>query len=303
MKFKNIAIFILILIVIGSLFWIGITADNSDARESILISLILTIASVVASWLMSTHFVKESSRSENEKLIDGIGEKSSEKILNQSKQLYSLEQYLDEKQGLLNSSKSYTDAKIYLESTRNMIRLIRSSNNTYFSDWAGVVSDKLGEKINKQSNIQSKLFDDIDLLGYSTPEQQEKLKEEIKESSRELPNYLAPKTVPLKGNHAELVSQDVIEKRDNYEKGKLTISLNDDSFKGHIVGKLNSTFSDPPKRSEAKITKQPDLNPDNVSILAKTGTTFDFHVNLKSYEYNEPLKAGVYEVEYEFETE
>ena len=236
---------------------------------------------------------------ENTKLIDRIGEQSSEKILNQSKQLYSVEQYLDDKYNKLLERTTSTDAVIYLESTRNMIRLIRSSNNTYLSDWAGVVSDKIREKINQQSNAQSQLFEDINLINYSTDEKRVKLEEQIEQNSQKLPSYLVPSS-NLRGNYANIIDHVVTKNTDKIKQGKLKILLTEDSFKGHVVGKFSDEFQSPPTKSNSKLISSPNNNK-NITVFARTGTTHDFHVGVKSYEFNVPLQNGVYEVEYSFE--
>ncbi len=131
-----------ILVIVASLIWTGLSG-NADTREGLLVSVILTIASFLVSWAISAYYSKASLTAENTKLIDRIGVQSSEKILNQSKQLYTIEQYLDEKQNQLINKNDSSDAVIYLESTRNMLRLVRSSNNTYVNDWVGVVSESV----------------------------------------------------------------------------------------------------------------------------------------------------------------
>ena len=287
-------------IVIACLFWIALTSD-AGTRESILVSIILTIASAVVTWLVSSHFASESSKKENTKLIDRIGEQSSEKILNQSKQLYSIEQYLDNKQTDLIENESHSNAVIFLESTRNMLRLIRSSNNTYLSDWAGVVSEEIREKLTKQSEAQSQLFEDLDLINYSSsPEQRERLAEKIEENSQKLPSHLVPKS-NLKENHARIIEHIVLEDTNEKKSGRVKILLSEDSFKGHVVGKFKTEFSSPPHSSSSKLQNSPNSKEAKINLFAKTGTVYDFHVGIKSTEFNVPLKQGIYEVEYSFE--
>ncbi|MEX0598883.1 MAG: hypothetical protein WD512_20535, partial [Candidatus Paceibacterota bacterium] len=104
-----------------------------------------------------------------------------------------------------------------------------------------------------------------------------------------------------RGNSAIIRDQSLVSNDINFEKGTLTIELVEDSFKGHVVGKLHSSFNRPPNKNRVNITSQPQDNPSKVSVIANTGTTHDFHVNLKSFEYNNPLKAGYYIIDFEFE--
>lgn len=272
---------------------------GQDTREGLLISIILTIAASVVSWAISAHYSTQSLTAENTKLIDRIGAQSSEKILNQSKQLYSIEQYLDEKQNQLMDNDNDPEAIIYLESTRNMIRLIRSSNNTYLNDWAGVVSDIVKEDILKQRNTQSQLFEDINLIRFISPEKRVELEEKIEKASQDLPSYLVPTTNP-KANHASIIDHQILEDNTNRKKGRLKILLTEDSYKGHVVGKFQTPFNTPPQRSSHALQTNPSEGL-NINVFAKTGTVHDFHVGLKSYELNVPLRQGIYEVEYTFE--
>lgn len=286
--------------VVGCLFWIALTANEAGARESILISLILTIASAIVTWIVAAHFAKESSEAENAKLIDRIGEQSSEKILNQSKQLYSIEQYLDSKQTDLIENGSDEKSIIYLESTRNMLRLIRSSNNTYLSDWAGVVSTEIRTKLTQQSEAQSQLFEDIDLINSSSsPEQRERLAEKIEANAQKLPTHLVPKSNPNE-NSARIIGHEIIEDSETKKIGVIKILLNKDSFKGHVVGKFKTNFSLPPEKSSSSLQNHPNNGEAKINVFAKTGTVHDFHIGIKSYEFNVPLKQGVYEIKYEF---
>ena len=84
------------------------------------------------------------------------------------------------------------------------------------------------------------------------------------------------------------------------KKGKLQILLSEDSYKGHIVGKFTTPFATPPRKGTCKLLKKPDGCIEAISCFAKTGTTYDFHIGIKSFEYNVPLKQGIYELDYEF---
>lgn len=102
-------------IIIVCLIWTS-QLTGQDTRESLLISIILAIAAS----LISAHYSTLGLATENTKLIDKIGAQSSEKILNESKQPYSIEQYLDEKKNQLTENETNSEAIIYLESTRNI---------------------------------------------------------------------------------------------------------------------------------------------------------------------------------------
>ena len=298
---KNIIATFALLTILVCLIWTS-QLSEINTQISLLISVILAIASSAVSWIVAYSYSKSSLTKENSEIIDRIGEQSSEKILNQSKQLYSIEQYLDDKHDKLEDRDYDIEALIYLESTRNMLRLIRSSNNTYLSDWAGVVSKDVKCKIKEQSNAQSQLFEDIDLIHYSTPENREKLEEKIEENSSKLPSHLVPKKANFKINNARITNHEIIEDTENKKKGKVTILLSEESYKGHVVAKFANNFRSPPTNSSYSLRKSPNGEM-NMSGFAKTGTTYDFHIVIKSDVLNVPLKEGIYEVEYEFNLE
>jgi hypothetical protein len=295
---KNIISAASIIIVIICLIWTSQLA-GVESREGLLISIILSIASAVVSWAISSHYSKETLTAENTKLIDRIGEQSSEKILNQSKQLYSIEQYLDEKQNALLEKELSPEGTLFLESTRNMIRLIRSSNNTYLNDWAGVVSESVKGNILKQRNAQSQLFEDISLINKVSAEKRTELETKIEKASQDLPSYLVPVSA-LKENNATILEHEIKEDSLTKKAGVIKILLSEDCFKGHVVGKFGTVFSTPPTKNKSSIIKSVS-NGQQINVFAKTGTIHDFHVGLKSLEFNVPLKQGVYEVEYCFE--
>jgi hypothetical protein len=208
---------------------------------------------------------------------------------------------LDDKHNKLEDKEYDIEAMIYLESTRNMIRLIRSSNNTFLSDWAGVVSDDVKDTITEQSNAQSQLFEDIDLIHYSTPEKREQLEEKIEQNSQKLPSHLVPKS-NLKGNNAKVLDHEITEDTDKKKAGIVKILLSEESYKGHVVVKFEKTFNTPPEKYYSNLKVCPS-GQKNINVFAKTGTVYDFHVGIKSQELNVPLKPGIYEVEYCFELE
>jgi hypothetical protein len=300
MNLKNIIASGAVFIIIICLVWTS-QLTSIETREGLLISIILAIASGAFSWIISSHYSKASLKAENTKLIDRIGEQSSEKILNQSKQLYSIEQYLDDKQEKLASEESSSFGMIYLESTRNMIRIIRSANNTFLSDWAGVVSEDIRKQLTEQSNAQSQLFEDIDLITHSTPEKREKLEEQIEQNSQKLPSHLIPKS-NLKGNNANIISHEITLDGTDKKTGKINVLLSEESYKGHSVAKFDTVFSKPPTKNNYKLVSSP-TGQQNINVFAKTGTVHDFHIGIKSHEFNVPLAPGIYEIEYEFETE
>ena len=295
---KNIISAVALLIVVVCLIWAS-QLSRVETREGLLISIILAISSSVLAWVTTSHYSKETLKAENTKLIDRIGEQSSEKILNQSKQLYSIEQYLDEKRNVIMEKDLSPEGSIFLESTRNMISLIRSSNNTYLNDWAGVVSEAVKENILKQRNVQSQLFEDISLINRVSLEKRGELEDKIEKASKDLPSYLVPNSA-LKENHASILEHQIKENTETKKTGIIKILLSEDCYKGHVVGKFETVFQTPPSRNNSKILKSA-VNGQLINVFARTGTVHDFHVGLKSLEYNVPLKQGVYEIKYSFE--
>ncbi len=243
------------------------------------VSIILTISSAVLSWVISDHYAAQ----QNSARIDGVGERSSEKILNQSKQIWEVEEYVRKQADDL---EDFGGAQA-LHSAREMLKIIRSSNNTYIGDWEGIVSEPVRQKMEERMEAQNKLFR---AFAQGATEDRD-TNTEIEAEKKALPTYLTPGFPTLSLKLASLLGQDVDRNTTTMSKGRLRVRLNRDSYKFNFTGKLYPELETIPEDLRARIVVRPDSAPQRIAVHAATGTCYDFHVHAKSNEYNVLLPA------------
>lgn len=84
-----------------------------------------------------------------------------------------------------------------------------------------------------------------------------------------------------------------------HQKGKLILHVLRDTFTATGSGKFSPEMRSPPYVN-ATLESSPDgYSKEKVKIGCNTGTTFDFHISLKSVAYNEPVPVGEYVFRYE----
>lgn len=136
-------------------------------KEGATLSLLLTILSVIASWI----FARIYAESQHEKAIAEVKElhnenlrtyalKAAEKVNNLSQQLNRLSLYIEEE--LQNSeydgdSEALSAKEERLESAIHMIGMLKSINDTSLSDWQGVIGDEIEEQREEQEERAEEL--------------------------------------------------------------------------------------------------------------------------------------------------
>lgn len=166
---------------IASAFLIGvalciyfISAANLTARESGLISIVLTILSVLAAWIV-THMY---SQSQYKKAIEEVEEshrtnlrtyalKAAEKVNNLSTQLNRLAAYLEESLEESDDEKLREDLLSKQEkitSAIQIVNMLKSVNDTTLSDWEGVIGEELDEQRELQEEREEYLGQLIERL-------------------------------------------------------------------------------------------------------------------------------------------
>jgi hypothetical protein len=137
-------------------------AANLTPRESALLNYLLCLFSVLASWLASHYYAVYSAHTTTAEKIDTIAQQSTEKIMNQSAQLWEVERFMESSVEIAESEESTEVANNTLrnrmQSSAQMIRLLRSSNSTFTSDWAGVATDGVRKYLESQVKKQQELF-------------------------------------------------------------------------------------------------------------------------------------------------
>lgn len=133
-----------------------ISGRNLTATESGLISIVLTILSILATWIV-THIY---SQAQHKKAIEAVEEshrtnlrtyalKAAEKVNNLSTQLNRLAAYLEESLEESDDEKLREDLLSKQEritSAIHIINTLKSVNDTALSDWRGVIGDELDEQ-------------------------------------------------------------------------------------------------------------------------------------------------------------
>lgn len=133
-----------------------------SAKESAILSLLLTILSVMASWIFSTihsssqhaEAISEVKEMHNENLRT-YALKAAEKVNNLSDQLNRLSVFLDEE--LQDDSEINKDGRQRILSAIHMIAMLKSVNDTSLSDWQGVIGEEIQEH-RKETEEKEKLL-------------------------------------------------------------------------------------------------------------------------------------------------
>ncbi|HBH7918731.1 TPA: hypothetical protein ACF311_004614 [Vibrio parahaemolyticus] len=136
-----------------------ITFSTLSAKESALLSLLLTVLSVLASWLFSSIH----SSSQHAEAINEVKEmhndnlrtyalKAAEKVNNLSEQLNRLSLYLEDE---LSDDSIPCERAVRVVSAIHMIAMLKSVNDTSLSDWQGVIGEEI-EEHRKENEEQKK---------------------------------------------------------------------------------------------------------------------------------------------------
>jgi len=151
-----------------------ISAGDLGPRESALLSTILTILSVLATWVI-THIYTQSQHKKNieevqKAHLDNLRTyalKAAEKVNNLSTQLNRLAAYLEESFEYDETTDIHDTLLVNqqrIESAIHTINILKSVNDTALSDWEGVIGDELSKQREKQAEKEQELAELIDKL-------------------------------------------------------------------------------------------------------------------------------------------
>lgn len=160
----------------GCVYLIGATTLSN--KESAMLGVILTVFSILASWIF-THAYSES---QQKKAIDEVKQfyqenlrtyalKAAEKVNNLSKELTRLSVYLQEELENNNYDQIKDGLIIKAERMRSAIHIVntlKSVNDTALSDWEGVIGDMLERQREKREEKEDELRYFIERLGNLT---------------------------------------------------------------------------------------------------------------------------------------
>jgi predicted RNA-binding Zn-ribbon protein involved in translation (DUF1610 family) len=182
-----------------------ISGETLTPRESALLSLILTILSVLASWTVA-HIYTESQHSKAIKEVQEFHKtnlktyalKAAEKVNNLSNELNRLSIFLEKELNTTyeNPSEALSAKEERIESSIHIVNTLKSVNDTALSDWEGVIGDELeqqreekekreeefGELVSKYESLMNILETEFSTRGDDT----QLLRGEIESLRREL---------------------------------------------------------------------------------------------------------------------
>lgn len=155
---------------------VGITAclllvslSELTPKESSLLGILLTILSFIASWLVSKHFADRSHKQAIEEVkeqylsnLRTYALNAAEKVNNLSSELAKLSVYLqqeiaEDEEDESNTEELYLSAFERIESAIHIINTLKSVNDTYLSDWKGVIGEELDERLEEQQEREHDL--------------------------------------------------------------------------------------------------------------------------------------------------
>ncbi len=204
-KFIKIILVILLITVMGLIYNIGNQELNSN--ELILITIILFILSVLATWIASYYYSESSNKNiidqvkiDNQDKLKMYALKASEKVNNLSLELNKLSSYLanEIEQDYENLEEENFCKTEKLKSAIHIIGTLKSINDNALSDWEGVISDELEEQKEEKRESEEKLaaiverFEDIisdsknDENVDFMSEENDNIKEEIKDLKKNI---------------------------------------------------------------------------------------------------------------------
>jgi hypothetical protein len=147
-----------------------ITFANLTANESTLLSLLLTILSFIASWMVSQFFADRSHKLAIEEVkeqhlsdLRTYALNAAEKVSTLSSELSKLSIYLQQELEDEEDEEDYTPEELYMssyeriESAIHIINTLKSVNDTYLSDWKGVIGEELDAKFEEQQEKENNL--------------------------------------------------------------------------------------------------------------------------------------------------
>lgn len=164
----NTLLIILTVSIVACLLSVALT--ELTPRETTLLGIVLTILSFIASWVVSKFFADQS----HKKAIDEVKEQhlsnlrtyalnAAEKVNTLSSELAKLSVYLQqeiedgEEEEEPSVDELYLSSYERIESAIHIINTLKSVNDTYLSDWKGVIGEELDEKLEEQQEREKEL--------------------------------------------------------------------------------------------------------------------------------------------------
>lgn len=288
---------------------------NPSPRETALLNILLFLLSTVASLITGYYFARVST---SEK-IDTIGERSSEKMVNFTSQLLDLEGYLRDTavvaqdEGGINIHAALNAYRHRTDAAASMAANLASTNESFRSDWLGVVSDSARKVIEanykKLRSVTRKLDEIVELeqkeRSASGSEDEslrktlEKARQELESLKESLPIRAFVARSPENKAPAVAVDQQVEMATPERNKGVLRIKILRPVPSATGSGKLAPRMGEVPG-----VTIKPIKVPEGAALgdfryTVGTGTNYDFNITIGTSGFGDPLPTGEYHFEYE----
>lgn len=163
-NFIKILLLIFLVSIFSLIFYVG-SKDISNT-ETLLLSIILTLVSVAATWVASHYYSEDSYKKivdqvnlENQSKLKTYALKAAEKVNNLSKELSRLSAYLQDEldQDFNNQNEENFSKEERIKSVIHIVNTLKSINDTSLSDWQGVISEELEEKEEKEREREEML--------------------------------------------------------------------------------------------------------------------------------------------------
>lgn len=160
---------VFILGLIGCIIYIA--SFQLSSKESALLSIILTIISVIATWIVSNLFSESAHKSalaevkeQHQTNLKTYALNAAEKVDNLSNELRKFSIYLQEE--LEKEDESLEEANMSkaerIESAIHIVNTLKSVNDTALSDWKGVIGDELDEIREERLDRENELRELVD---------------------------------------------------------------------------------------------------------------------------------------------
>jgi hypothetical protein len=179
-----------------------VSLSQLTSKETTLLGIVLTILSFLASWMVSKHFAERSHKHAIEEVkeqylsnLRTYALNAAEKVNNLSNELGKLSVYLQQEIEEDDDDESVSTEELYMssferiESAIHIINTLKSVNDTYLSDWKGVIGEELDEKMLEQQereNELKELVEKIELVLKSKPNEPSTNKNEVQKLSRDI---------------------------------------------------------------------------------------------------------------------
>lgn len=301
----------------GYLIWFITVTPNLDARFLALANVFAVFLSIIASVIISYYFARLTSND----TVDKIAEKSTEKMVHLTMRLHDLAKYLDETTSVAQEEHQIHPAaalNAYLHRTEAASRMAANlalSNETFRSDWLGVVGNAVKARIEKRFETVRKYFQEQENLErlerdpalsyqdtHALPVELQKRLTESEERFAKLRSDLPvqPSTPRPEPKTRGYTVQQVIEgSNERSQTGKLIVNVFKPVYAITASGRIDPRMVSVPRITTSLLTAPEGISADSVGLRPGTGTNYDFNVAVKSLEYGVYIPTGIYEMRYD----